>query len=290
MNCYLSADFGGTEIKTRILAENGDFLTPVRHFPSNANADEKTLLSHIRTVIETAVSDSPVPVTRAGLAFPGPFDYQNGIPLMQNINKYDALYQKDLLAFFKQSFPGITFRFANDADLFGLGEYHFCGEPREERIMYICIGTGLGSCFIENGALIKQRADVPPFGWIFAEPFDHDIIDRMVSGSALLNMIRHDSALCHLQDVRTAAEAAFSGNQAAISLFECFGDRLVRAVTPFLERFHAQRLVVGGQISKSFSLFGTKLQNECAIRKIALSLCPSSADYAMKGTLRLFDS
>lgn len=83
---------------------------------------------------------------------------------MQGINKYDALYGKNLRTFLEQAFPAVSFRFANDADLFGLGEYHFCGEPREERVMYICIGTGLGSCFIENGALIKNRADVLPCG------------------------------------------------------------------------------------------------------------------------------
>lgn len=122
------------------------------------------MLSHIRAVLETAIADAPAPLTRAGLAFPGPFDYENGIPLMQGINKYDALYGKNLRTFLEQAFPAVSFRFANDADLFGLGEYHFCGEPREERVMYICIGTGLGSCFIENGALIKNRADVLPCG------------------------------------------------------------------------------------------------------------------------------
>ena len=91
MNCCLSADFGGTEIKTRILSETGEFLSPVRHFPANAKADAQTLLSHIRTVLETAIEDAPAPLTLAGLAFPGPFDYENGIPLMQGINKYDAL-------------------------------------------------------------------------------------------------------------------------------------------------------------------------------------------------------
>ena len=288
MNCCLSADFGGTEIKTRILSETGEFLSPVRHFPANAKADEHTLLSHIRTVLETAIADAPAPLSRAGLAFPGPFDYENGIPLMQGINKYDALYGKNLRAFLEQAFPAVSFRFANDADLFGLGEYHFCGEPREERVMYICIGTGLGSCFIENGALIKNRADVPPCGWIFAEPFDDDIIDRMVSGSALVRMMREVPELYNLSDVRAAADAAFSGNAAAFRLFGCFGGRLIRAVIPFLERFGAQRLVVGGQIVKSFSLFGNELESACFARGIALSLCPTSADYAMKGALRLF--
>lgn len=288
MNCCLSADFGGTEIKTRILSETGEFLSPVRHFSANAKADEQTLLSHIRTVLETAIADAPAPLTRAGLAFPGPFDYENGIPLMQGINKYDALYGKNLRTFLEQAFPAVSFRFANDADLFGLGEYHFCGEPREERVMYICIGTGLGSCFIENGALIKNRADVPPCGWIFAEPFDGDMIDRMVSGSALVRMMREAPELYSLSDVRAAADAAFSGNAAAIRLFDRFGDRLARAVLPFLERFGAQRLVAGGQTVKSFSLFGNELESACSARGIALSLCPASADYAMKGALRLF--
>lgn len=109
MNCCLSADFGGTEIKTRILSETGEFLSPVRHFSANAKADEQTLLSHIRAVLETAIADAPAPLTRAGLAFPGPFDYENGIPLMQGINKYDALYGKTCAPFWNRPFPPSRF-------------------------------------------------------------------------------------------------------------------------------------------------------------------------------------
>lgn len=288
MQCCLTADFGGTEVKTRILSESGEFLTPVRRFPSRSRESAQTLLAHFKDILAAAIANSPAPVTKAGLAFPGPFDYERGVSLMQNINKYDALYGVSLRTFLEEAFPSISFRFANDADLFGLGEYHYCGEPREKRVMYICIGTGLGSCFIENGTLIKSRADVPECGWIFAEPFDGDIIDRQVSGSALFRMIKETPALSHFSDVRAAAEAAFSGSEVAISLFNEFGNRLSRAVTPFLDRFSAERLVVGGQIVKSFALFDKELRAACTKRSIPISLCPSSEDFAMKGALRLF--
>ncbi len=290
MAYYLAADFGGTVIKTRILDETGTFCSPIRTFPSHAAKDADTLLAHFTHVLNTALSDAddPQSVRFAGLAFPGPFDYEAGIPLMQNINKYDSLYGVNLLQFFTKQFKTMTFRFANDADLFGLGEYRFGEIVHPKRVMYLCIGTGLGSCFIEDGQLIKSRSDVPPRGWVFDTPFEGDIIDRRVSGSALRQMMDTIPSLRDLPDIKAAAERAVSGDPDAIMLYQTFGERFARAVTPFLDQFKPHMLVIGGQISKSMDLFGAQIHEACTSRQIKLHVCPDSADFAMKGVLCLF--
>ncbi len=287
---YLTADFGGTIIKTRILDESGHFCSPIRTFPSYSKEGIDTLLSHFKTILQETLSDvsNPDDVRFAGLAFPGPFDYEAGIPLMKGINKYDALYKVNLSRFFSEHFPKITFRFANDADLFGLGEYRFCENKRPERVMYLCIGTGLGSCFVEKGKLIKSRDDVPPHGWVFDTPFEGDIIDRMVSGSAIRQMMNNIPSLRDLPDIKSAAERALAGDSDAAALYRVFGSRLARAASLFLDRFSPDMLVLGGQISKSFLLFGDELRQACKKRKITLHICPNSADFAMKGILCLF--
>ncbi len=290
MSHYLAADFGGTVIKTRILDESGTFCSPIRTFPSRSKENADTLLAHFETVLHDALTDAPNPqdVRFSGLAFPGPFDYEAGIPLMKDINKYDALYGINLLEFFSEHFPQMTFRFANDADLFGLGEYRFCGSDRPERVMYLCIGTGLGSCFVENGTLIKSRDDVPSRGWVFDTPFEGDIIDRLVSGSALRQMMNEFPSLRALPDVKAAADRALEGDPDAIALYRTFGGRLARATAPFLDRFAPGMLVIGGQIARSFALFGDEIRQVCDERHVALHLCPDSADFAMKGVLCLF--
>ena len=154
--------------------------------------------------------------------------------------------------------------------------------------MYICIGTGLGSCFTENGALVRGKDGVPASGWIYAEPFEGDTIDNQLSASALRREMDASPALCALPDVRAAAEAAQTGNPAAQALFTAFGEKLSRAIPPFLQSFGAQELVVGGQVAKSFPLFSAPLLTACRTLGVQVFPCPRSDDFAMRGALCLF--
>lgn len=88
---YLCLDVGGTEIKAAPLDKRGNFLAPVRHFPAMAGADRQTLLENFGWIFSSICPENAVPI-EIDLAFPGPFDYKNGICLLQGLDKYDALY------------------------------------------------------------------------------------------------------------------------------------------------------------------------------------------------------
>lgn len=58
--------------------------------------------------------------TKIGIAMPGPFDYEKGISMMQNQEKYDALYGvnvKEILAE-RLDIPAADIVFINDAEAF----------------------------------------------------------------------------------------------------------------------------------------------------------------------------
>ena len=88
---YLCLDVGGTEIKAAPLDANGKMLSKIQHFPAMAGADKKTLLEHFANIFAAICPDFAIPL-EIDLAFPGPFDYENGICLLQGLEKYDALY------------------------------------------------------------------------------------------------------------------------------------------------------------------------------------------------------
>lgn len=98
---YLCLDVGGTEIKAAPLDKRGNFLAPVRHFPAMAGADRQTLLENFGWIFSSICPENAVPI-EIDLAFPGPFDYKNGICLLQGLDKYDALYGCNLRRAFSE--------------------------------------------------------------------------------------------------------------------------------------------------------------------------------------------
>lgn len=291
MKTILALDVGGTEIKSCIYRENGEALGVPRHTPAksqlSAEEIEKNFCSIIQAELDTA-EHLGEQISDAGLAFPGPFDYENGICLMQGIGKYDSLYKVNVHSMLKRQFPALNFAFANDADLFGLGEYFFSGKTQPSRVFYLCIGTGIGSCFIEDGKLIKEWEDVPEHGWIYHTPCRDGIADQYLSCSALLRMAQKEQGLAAFQDGKALSQAAMDGNTAAQKVFSEFGKLFTETVMPFAYRFQAGRIVIGGQIAHSFPLFGDTLARAAKENKIKLDTCPNSSEYASKGVIRLF--
>ncbi|HEY0271808.1 MAG TPA: ROK family protein, partial [Chitinophaga sp.] len=102
-NVVLGIDIGGSHITaalvnldTRNVVEDSWRRTRVN---SMGTAQE---IIHEWCVVITEIFDAYQPAQKKlALAMPGPFDYQAGISLMQNQQKYDALYGlnvKELLA------------------------------------------------------------------------------------------------------------------------------------------------------------------------------------------------
>ena len=95
-----------------------------------------------------------ISIAGAGFAFPGPFDYKNGISLMKEINKYDSIYGVSIETEIKKKLPilqKIPFKFLHDIEAFALGEYYFGLDAKPNRVFCLCIGTGTGSAFFLIG-------------------------------------------------------------------------------------------------------------------------------------------
>ena len=106
------------------------------------------------------------------VAFPGPFDYELGIVHSHPNGKFQPLENINIGAELKRRIDGCeNIHFENDAACFGIGEYHFGEINDETRVIAITIGSGIGSTFIDNGKVIKNRSDVPEGGEVYYLPF-----------------------------------------------------------------------------------------------------------------------
>ena len=288
MAYYIAMDVGGTSIKTAVVDGDGHIVSQIKRFPSRSTEDEETILTNFSSILKdmTALATSRgLVIAGAGVGFPGPFDYDNGVCLMRGINKYDSIYGVNL----KQELPcPYEIRFCNDADLYCLGECAFGEGQGFDRVMCVCIGTGLGSGFVADGALVKTGDCVPENGWLYHIPYRESIADHYISATGLRRMIKESTALQEIPDVKELDEAARAGNRDAIAVFEEFGKSLCEVVLPYAVRFGAQCLVLGGDVSKGFDLFSSPLTEEAAKHGITVRQSKRFSDNTLIAAPLLF--
>lgn len=283
---YLCLDVGGTEIKAAPLDANGKMLSKIQYFPAMACADKKTLLEHFAHIFTSICPADKVPI-EIDLAFPGPFDYENGICLLQGLEKYDALYGCNLRHAFAalSGLPQKRIQFINDAAAFALGELTFGSSWQAHKTLFTVIGTGCGSAFGVDGFLAaKGTLGVPPHGYFYNAPFMDSCVDDYISRRGLEKLTK--DLLGTPLDGRALAARVAAGDTQAASCFLQFGVLLRDALSPQIEAFNPDMICLGGQIMRSAPLFLSPLEALCNEKNIKLSVTQDTSMRTMQGLTR----
>lgn len=121
--------------------------------PINSRGTANEIIDAAAVVIKQALNQAGMPITKIGLAMPGPFDYEQGISYIRNNKKHEALYGlnvKQMLAE-KLGFPPSGICMINDAAAFLKGEV-FAGVARgHNHVFGLILGTGLGTAKFTGG-------------------------------------------------------------------------------------------------------------------------------------------
>lgn len=259
MTNYIALDVGGTSITAAVVTSDGNFIVSPHKFSAYSNSDKTTIINNLADIINQMIEAAlklNLNLNGIGIGFPGPFDYENGISLIQNINKFDSIYQVNLTEeLVKLLRLPLQIRYANDADLYCLGECTFGVGQNHKRIMCICIGTGIGSGFFADGHLVKSGANVPASGWIYPTPYRDGIADEYLSATGIRKMMKRYPETAILSDVKELSQTARINMPRAREIFGEVGRILNDIVTPYVLDFQAECLIVGGDVARSFDLF-----------------------------------
>jgi glucokinase len=87
----IALDVGGSSVKSAVVAATSRIEVAVSEHSIDSTASAAEVLETFATVI-TGHLENCTEVRGIGVAFPGPFDYEQGILLIQGQQKYDALY------------------------------------------------------------------------------------------------------------------------------------------------------------------------------------------------------
>ena len=228
-----------------------------------------------------------------GFAVPGPFDYAHGIALFtSDVAKYQGLYGinvseriQDLLG----SRMGLGLRFMNDAIAFGVGEAWMGKASGVGRSISLTVGTGLGSAFVEQGIPVVEREDVPPKGYLWNLPFNSGLADASFSTRWFIKRYAEKSGTT-LAGAKQIADRAATDSLAREVFLE-FGTNLGLFLKPLIQKFRAELLVIGGNVSAAYDLFGAALEDSLRNQQIAVAIDVSELkeDAALIGSARLFE-
>ncbi|MGX6978158.1 ROK family protein [Vagococcus elongatus] len=259
----IGLDVGGTFTKGAIfystISENVN-VTEVYYYDSKSNSPKEEVLENFVFIIKDLLTNfrEIKRVSSIGLAFPGPFDYDQGISMIRNLRKFNSIFGinlkrelvRRLIEYNSDCFCDTNIFFMNDAQAFAIGENKFSGC---EKGAYFTIGTGCGSTFLENGECVQGKYGIPHSGMVYDEQFLDGKIDQYISENGL-KKIATEFGFSDMSGKELFFQAEIGVSQ-ALQIFESFGVNIGRAICPYIKTMEPNEVVFGGQVSKSFKFF-----------------------------------
>lgn len=304
-NIVIALDVGGTFIKTCIVENHLPLLASQRQFPSLADQDKEIILDQFMNIFKSQFEFYHSQLNgneldchwHIGLAFPGPFDFKQGICYVQGLGKFESLYGVNLKkAFYEriekadgawaEQLQRAEIRFEHDARLFALG---VSLDFPQQRFIALTLGTGLGSAYIDQSQVSDQVQGIPANGWLYNQPYRDGIIDEAFSKRGVLQLAKDFGALQPGMDVKELAESARLGSIPCKEVFSEFGNRLAEMLIPYIKGYEPDLIVLGGQISKTYDLFGNALQDHLKPQQVQIHTSENLLEKTFIGISRMFD-
>ncbi len=289
-------DIGGSHITCQLfdlekhrLIEN----TQVRKKVNGQGAAEEILNSWAEAIAETCKGFVISDLAGIGFAMPGPFDYPGGIAWFKDVGKFENLYgvkvREEILKrlCLQTDFP---VRFLNDATCFAVGESVQGEASGYKRILAITLGTGFGTTFIDKNLPVAGKYGIPEDGFLYRVPFKDAVADEYFSTRWFIREYELVTGR-KIAGVKEIAEEAESDEKAA-AIFTTFGENLGGFLVPWLARFEADCLVIGGNISTAYPLFKNSMLHQFEKSKLQVPALISTLqeNAALAGSAFLCDN
>ncbi|RJE78403.1 sugar kinase [Pseudoalteromonas sp. MSK9-3] len=275
MSGVLCIDLGGTKAHVAEVSNNG--LGKVHRYDVPSRGSKQAVLAFIEQIIAVHLS---VQCMGISLGVPSSVRVADGyiietvnIPNLHSVSLKEWLYSKF----------GLPVVVHNDANCFTFGEYQYGSHLPCNNLIGITLGTGLGSGVVLNGELyIGSNGFAGEFG---SFTYLEGIVEEYTSGQ-FFKLLGLDGA--------QEAEKAKLGDTKSKALFNQFGQHLGHAISLILLAFDPDKIVLGGSVTQSYSLFKSSLfssLSEHSHEMLVSHLCvqPSRLQYApLLGSFALF--
>ncbi len=258
----LGVDIGGSHITTalvdverrRIIAES------IHRKQVNSQDEANIILDAWCEAINASFQSREITERMIGIAMPGPFDYENGICLIKEQDKFQSLYglnlKKELAS--RLAISSSSIHFINDAAGFLQGEVFAGAAIGANTALGFTLGTGLGSAWCINGKAADAALWMSPFLGCMAEDY--------LSTKWFIKRYYELSGI-QLKGVRELAELV-KVDERAMQVFEEFGNNFAQFMMPLIKEQPTDVVILGGNIAQAFTIFapilmGVLEKNQC---------------------------
>jgi glucokinase len=252
MSVVLGVDIGGSHITAALVDLKSRSVIPGSRKRKlvNSQASCKEIIDEWCGVIRDVFNNTVAEDWKVGIAMPGPFDYEEGISLIKDQDKFQSLYNRSIRNLLAQELgmEPLSIKFMNDAACFLQGEV-FGGAARDYNpVLGLTLGTGLGSAICRNG--IAEDAD------LWKSPFKEGIAEDYLSTRWFVERYRQLSGTVVNGVKELMEEETPFVNQVFIEFGTNLGDFLV----PLIQSIHAEAVVLGGNIANALPMFLSPLE------------------------------
>lgn len=208
-----------------------------------------------------------------GVAIPSPFDFIAGIAMADH--KFASLKGMNI----RNELSKITgvdahlIRFTNDAAAFGMGAWRINGSG-DSHLIGVTLGTGFGACFIVDGCYATYGPGVPIGGELWNYPFRGQIAEDFVSTRWFEQRFAEVTGI-KITGVKPMIDYYRQGQYtvAVKAIFDQFARSFAEIMLPFLVKFRADVLVMGGGMVLSEEFFIPQIKQYLAEQGVEVSLC-----------------
>ncbi|WP_029282844.1 ROK family protein [Pedobacter sp. R20-19] len=249
----LGVDIGGSHItaalvdlETRSLIDDS-----IKRSPVNSQESKEDILSAWCEVINQSFKNIKNGNRNIGIAMPGPFDYQEGISLIKDQDKFKSLYQVNVKAELAKRLdvPLENIHFINDAAGFLQGEVFAGAAKGNSNVLGLTLGTGLGSSLS-----LKTRAiDADLWNAPFLDGIAEDYLSTRWFVKRYLQLSGKE-----LAGVKELVEIV-NEDHLATRVFMEFGYNLAQFLIPTINEHKIDAVIIGGNISQAFPAFAPEL-------------------------------
>ena len=244
----LAIDVGGTAVKSAIVGPSGSLAAQPLRTPIDSDGSADAVIAALAGVVDALAPAAGPAIAGVAVAFPGPCDYERGVPGHHDDGKFAALAGVDLPGELRRRLgrDDLAIGFCNDAEAAIVAEaLHGAGRPFE-RVLGITLGAGMGACLMAGDAIVETYAAVVP-AELYRQPFGTATADDAFSDRGLRARLG-------------GAEPASARDDDASRAFAAFGADLGAFLAPWTGVLRADAVVVTGGIAAAFALFGPALE------------------------------
>ncbi|HSN09636.1 MAG TPA: ROK family protein, partial [Hanamia sp.] len=281
---YLGLDVGGSHVTASIIdtCARGDQPLHLVRKDINAFGNAFNIIADIGNCIQE-ILNGDTKIDAVGIAFPGPFNYKKGVCAIANVGgKFEQTFGLHVMQALKDvsGLPNTSFCFSNDAHCFATGVF-YRHKLNSRKTVFLTLGTGFGSAFMEDGILLNHHPALPQSGTFYDQDFLLAKADDYFSTRWLLSEYQYITG----KEISSVKELSNSNPEIAAAVFEEFGNNLGYFLLPWLQQFECDELVIGGNISKANELFASSLKKRLGLisEKINIIFCDNTEDCILTG-------